>query len=186
MKQGIQPGDPAPDLALPDESGQFTRLSDFWRDRRTLLVFLRHFGCAHCRAHAVQLSNAHDRFTAAGLRVVLIGLGTPDDAYAFRYAFDLPFPALSDPAKNAYRAYGLLRVNILRDARLDTLQKYRAEQQQYGAQAVAPGQDFLQLGGDFIVDTAGIVTFAHYALRISDNPTTDAILAHAHDPVALG
>jgi len=31
-------------LALPDASGAFRRLGDFWRERRVVLVFARHFG----------------------------------------------------------------------------------------------------------------------------------------------
>jgi len=31
-------------VELPDASGATRRLGDFWRDRATALVFLRHFG----------------------------------------------------------------------------------------------------------------------------------------------
>jgi hypothetical protein len=31
-------------LSLPDATGAPRRLGDFWRDRRAVLVFARHFG----------------------------------------------------------------------------------------------------------------------------------------------
>jgi hypothetical protein len=31
-------------LSLPDATGTPRRLGDFWRDRRVVLVFARHFG----------------------------------------------------------------------------------------------------------------------------------------------
>jgi hypothetical protein len=31
-------------LDLPDPEGGLRRLGDYWRDRRVVLVFLRHFG----------------------------------------------------------------------------------------------------------------------------------------------
>jgi peroxiredoxin len=37
-------GDPAPDAAFADPSGDSLRLSTFWRAAPTVLIFLRHFG----------------------------------------------------------------------------------------------------------------------------------------------
>ncbi len=40
----LQIGDTAPDVTLPDQSGNQTRLSARWAERPLVLVFLRHFG----------------------------------------------------------------------------------------------------------------------------------------------
>lgn len=40
----IAVGSPAPDAACSDTGGGVVRLSDFWRDRPTVFLFLRHFG----------------------------------------------------------------------------------------------------------------------------------------------
>jgi peroxiredoxin len=40
----LKAGDRAPDLAVEDSSGATLRLSDLWRERVLVLVFLRHFG----------------------------------------------------------------------------------------------------------------------------------------------
>lgn len=37
-------GDHAPDLAIADATGVSVQLSDLWRERPLLLVFLRHYG----------------------------------------------------------------------------------------------------------------------------------------------
>jgi len=37
-------GQPAPDAEFRDGTGALIRLSDFWRRRPTLFIFLRHFG----------------------------------------------------------------------------------------------------------------------------------------------
>ncbi|HUI28045.1 MAG TPA: hypothetical protein VL403_18335 [Candidatus Kryptonia bacterium] len=39
-----QVGQPAPDAAVFDRPGHAIRLSDFWRARPTVFIFLRHFG----------------------------------------------------------------------------------------------------------------------------------------------
>jgi hypothetical protein len=40
----IAVGTPAPDAVFAQDGGRIVRLSDFWRVRPTILVFLRHFG----------------------------------------------------------------------------------------------------------------------------------------------
>ena len=37
-------GDPAPDAVFASPGCAALRLSDFWRDRPAILLFLRHFG----------------------------------------------------------------------------------------------------------------------------------------------
>ncbi len=40
----VEIGEPAPDLALLGPQEETVRLSDHWRRRPTVVVFLRHFG----------------------------------------------------------------------------------------------------------------------------------------------
>lgn len=40
----VEAGDAAPDVALRDENGGNARLSDYWQQQPTVLVFVRHFG----------------------------------------------------------------------------------------------------------------------------------------------
>lgn len=41
---GLAPGDPAPDLVLPDASARPHRLSALWAEGPLALVFIRHYG----------------------------------------------------------------------------------------------------------------------------------------------
>jgi hypothetical protein len=40
----IAVGQPAPDAAFVSRDGGVVRLSDLWREKPTILLFLRHFG----------------------------------------------------------------------------------------------------------------------------------------------
>lgn len=40
----IEVGRPAPDIHFLDEDGREIPLSELWREKTTVLVFLRHFG----------------------------------------------------------------------------------------------------------------------------------------------
>ena len=70
-------------LSLPDQDDRLHHLGDLWADRPVVLVFLRHFGCLHCREHAVELRDRYDDLHAQGVELVAIGTGDRRYAGAF-------------------------------------------------------------------------------------------------------
>ena len=84
-------------------------------------------------------------------------------------------PVLADPARAAYRAFGLGRLSWYKVFTPMAAIKYFG----FFLRGVRPpqaGQDVMQQGGDFIVDSEGIVRLA-YAGRTSDDrpPVNDLI-----------
>ena len=93
------------DLSLPDQNGTEHRLGDLWGDKPVVLVFLRHFGCLHCRDHAVQLRDRYDDLQRQGIDLVAIGTGDQRYAGAFVRDEKIPFLVLvDDDAKAAHAA----------------------------------------------------------------------------------
>src|SRR6476661_7303672 len=92
------------DISLADSRGQTHRLGDLWRDQPVVLVFLRHFGCLHCREHVAQLRDQRDDIQALGADIVAIGTG--DRAYAEAFVRDtgITFPVLLDDRAEAANA----------------------------------------------------------------------------------
>jgi peroxiredoxin len=127
----------------------------------------------------VQLCRDKEQYAAAGLQIVLVGLGMPQQARQFRDALDLPFMILSDPDKQSYRAFGLTRrLNLGREINAQSLSRFVHDVTRYGVGKT--DQDMLQLGGVFVVDRAGIVRFSFAALRASDQPALADVIASAH------
>ena len=118
------------------------------------------------------------RLDAAGLRVVLVGMGTPEDARAFRIGMRLPFQVLSDPDRSAYRRYGLLKIDRQRRRGFREAWKLLAAIAHHGG-AISRNQDMAQLGGVFVIGRDDIVRYAHRAVVTSDNPPVDALLRAA-------
>lgn len=152
----------APDRQVLLSSGETTRLNSFWQDKPVALVFLRHFGCPFARRQAVELSRERDGLRKAGIDVVLVGCGSPENAETFRRDYKVPFPIVCDPNGVLFRKYGLgdmdLR-DILSPAIL--LQVVTVLAEGYGhTSGQGPER---QLGGVFVVDRAGKVRFAHRA-----------------------
>ena len=103
----LRDGSAAPDLSLPDHTGRVRQLSDFWSRAPALLMFWRHFGCSCGATRAARLEAEWSDYRDAGLTPVIIALGDPVRASAYRVAHALSAPMLCDPQAQAYRAFGV-------------------------------------------------------------------------------
>ncbi|KAK1268567.1 hypothetical protein QJS04_geneDACA022083 [Acorus gramineus] len=93
--------------AADDQSVAF---KDLWDQKEGMAVvaFLRHFGCICCWEFASALKEVKPRFDAAGVKLIAVGVGTPDRARIL--AERLPFPLdclYADPDRKAYDALDL-------------------------------------------------------------------------------
>ena len=117
----------------------------------------------------------YDCYTAAGLDIVAIGMGSPRRTAEFRQELKLPFPMLSDPRRVSYHAYGLLNMSIRREASIASAVHFARNMVRHGG-AHEPEQDVIQLGGVFLVDREGIVRYAFRSARAHEYPTADDLV----------
>jgi len=98
-------GDPAPDIALPDDSGTIRRLSDrlgHW----TVVYFYPKDDTPGCTIEACEFRDDYSQIVRADAEIWGI---SPDGATShagFRARFGLPFPLLSDEEHEVAEAYG--------------------------------------------------------------------------------
>ena len=121
-----------------------------------------------------------DQFNRLGARVVLVGLGTPEETAAFRAQFHVPFSMIADPHKRLFRAFHLKQVSLSGLLSVGMAAK--------GLSAMARGHgigipkgDVRQLPGVFIIDSGGRIRFSHYAKDPADHPDPDELLAFLED-----
>jgi peroxiredoxin len=123
------------------------------------------------------LRDDRERFEAARANVVLIGLGSPDQAESFCVRWRLPFACLTSPDRSAHRAYGLRRGTTNQLAGPAVWLPWLRNQVTGKPQGRFGQGDVAQLPGTFVVDTGGIVRYTHVGRRSSDNPPNDEVLA---------
>jgi peroxiredoxin Q/BCP len=101
----LNPGDPAPDFALPTDTGETLRLSDL-KGRRVVLYAYPAAMTPGCTTQACDFRDSLSSLKAAGLAVVGISPDPPQKLAKFRAKEGLTFPLVSDADKSVLTAYG--------------------------------------------------------------------------------
>jgi peroxiredoxin Q/BCP len=99
------PGDPAPDVVLPDEAGTVHSLAD-QRGRWTIIYFYPKDDTPGCTVEACGFRDAHETITDRGADVWGISPQGAASKRAFREKFELPFTLLIDADHAVAEAYG--------------------------------------------------------------------------------
>ena len=105
MPVRLEPGDPAPDFDLPDDSGGRVRLADLHGQRILLYVYPAAM-TPGCTKQACDFQDSLADLAAAGLTVVGLSPDSPEKLAQFRAAEDLTFTLASDPDRTVLAAYG--------------------------------------------------------------------------------
>ncbi|WP_449061157.1 thioredoxin-dependent thiol peroxidase [Planomonospora algeriensis] len=101
----LEPGDAAPEFALPAADGTTVSL-DAHRGRRVILYFYPAALTPGCTKQACDFRDSLDSLAAAGLAVLGVSKDTPAKLAKFAEHDALTFPLLSDPGLDVHKAYG--------------------------------------------------------------------------------
>ena len=173
----LQVGDTAPDFELHNSTGAAMHLRDFWKNKPTLLLFWRHYGCSCGIERAKRLQNEYSDYVKLGANVVVIGQGEPERAAAYIQKHDLPCTVLCDPTYQVYQLYDLLEgkpSQIVFDAPDEFLQcdfdaGANLQKSRQGTERAAVDSPW-QLPGEFVVDKKGIIRLAYRYQYCEDWP----------------
>lgn len=134
----------------------------------------------------MQLYRDRDKFDAAGVRLAVIGQGTPEQAAQFRQDQSVEIPLLVDPERRSYEAAGAKMATLgeLAGPRVVArmLRRTIASRLPQGGIAVHQGRIMnhpAQLGGVLIVAPDGSIRYAHMSEDASDSPSNSEVLAAA-------
>jgi thioredoxin-dependent peroxiredoxin len=98
-------GDPAPEVALPDDTGTVHRLSE-QRGRWIVLYFYPTDDTPGCTVEACEFRDANDTIAERGADVWGVSPQGSASKRAFREKFGLPFTLLADERHEVGEAYG--------------------------------------------------------------------------------
>jgi hypothetical protein len=108
--------------------------------------------------------------------VALIGLGTPAQAGAFCRRRSVPFACLTSPDGGAHRAFGLRRGTLTQVAGPGVWGPWLRATARGHHQGWSGQGDPARLPGTFVIDTDGVIRYAHRGRRADDTPPNEEIL----------
>lgn len=149
----VEPGNPAPEFALPDQDGNTTKLSDFKGKRDLLLIFVRGDWCPGCHMMLRTYQKESYRFKEKNILCMAIG---PDPVGVNREMVEklgLDFKVLSDKEQKIAQTYGC---RLEDDENLHPVK----ESHKY--------QEGIPLPASFLVDKNGIVRYTSRPDRIGE------------------
>ncbi|MCF8571498.1 peroxiredoxin [Gordonia sp. HY002] len=109
----MRPGDRAPDLALPDQTGQTRRLSELLADGPVALFFYPAAFTPGCTKEACHFRDLAREFTDAGVQRVGISRDEVSKQSDWTEKHALDYPLLADVDGSTAEAYGVRRSGLL-------------------------------------------------------------------------
>lgn len=103
----LQVGDHAPDLVLPDATGQAVRLSALWAKGPLVLIFYRGGWCPYCNLELRAWQQHLEKLGELGARLVAVSPQTPDNSLSTAEKNQLAYPVLSDSGLSSATAFGI-------------------------------------------------------------------------------
>ena len=118
-----------------------------------------------------------DRLDELGdISVAVVTFSDLSELAGYSEHLGVPFPLLSDPTRALYRRFDLARGSLRAVYGWETLRRY-AQLLRRGRRPRRPTTDTRQLGGDFVIDPAGILVAAFRESSPVDRPTVDELVS---------
>ena len=117
-----------------------------------------------------------DEIHATGAEVVLVGVGTPEQAGAFRLLTGWKGPLLTDPERRAYAAADLRKLSVWRLLRPSFFRSARTARQEGFRQTKTKGDPW-QLGGTLVLAPGGRVLLVWRNANPDDEAPLDDVVA---------
>ena len=120
---------------------------------------------------------ARDELQRRGVAVAVVSFAEPEKLARYQERHRWPFAIFADPRREAYRAFTLKRLSWFRVFSPATLKRYWKLLREGRVRADYGGEDIYQGGGDFVLDRAGNILFAHRSKDPADRPAVRELLA---------
>lgn len=162
---------------LASSSVQISDGSEFllgrvWKNQTAILVFLRHFACIGCRAHAKQVWDNRAAYEKGGGKIVFVGNGESHFISKFREDLDLKEALIvTDPSLEVFRAAGFNRgfSYILQTKTIVNAFKLFKDGHRQTTYTKEAGTHW-QLGGILAVSTKGSILYHYVSEYLGDFP----------------
>ena len=110
MRPDLAPGNPFPDLTLPETTGRERSLTEIARGQPLVLLFVRGWWCPKEQIRVRNLVAMQDELQREYGRIAVVTIDTPYVNGAFRAGLGADFPFLSDQDRAVAEELGFLEL----------------------------------------------------------------------------
>lgn len=169
---GLKVGDAAPDLELVDvKSGASVTTASLWKEKPVVVVFYRGGWCPYCTKSLSAWQGRAKDLREAGAELVAVAMEKPSLATKMGEKHKLDLRLLADSTGKACRAFRTL---------FDVDERTRKKYEGYGidlAKSNENGLWQLPVPATYVIDTKGVVRFAHFDADYTKRAGPDEVIA---------
>lgn len=163
---------------LLNEAGEQVKIIDLWQKQTTMFVFLRHFGCASCKAHATQIWKDKEKYQSTGAKIIFIGNGQPNFIKGFKDELNIKDAEIyTDPSLEIFKAAGFKKGFLAVIGPSALINQIKPMVNGFHHSPNKNNGNIWQLGGILVMKPNGQVAY-HYISQITgDYPPENDVLA---------
>ncbi|KAI0368820.1 hypothetical protein BV20DRAFT_947462, partial [Pilatotrama ljubarskyi] len=178
-------------LTVIAQNGLRVPFGELFKERKTIVCFIRHFWCAMDQdyMHSISRNVDFEALKRAGIDFIIIGNGSHGMIKSYRHIFRTPIPMYTDPTLRLYAALGMtLRTNdpgpdsekgdYIRHGVIGGIAMVVRNALRVGMPIWERGGDATQLGGEFVFGPGLNCSFAHRMTTTRAHaPVLDVLMA---------
>ena len=176
----IKENQQAPLFSSKDVYGNEVKLSDF-KGKKVLLMFNRNVGCPVCNLQYHQLSENVAYFKEKDLVVLSVYESTAESMKKYLEGESIFSTMIPDPGLSLYKLYDVERSmgKVMKGIFNGAVSKAKKGKKLFSKKIEQDGNTD-RINAEFLIDTNGIVTAAHYGKYLGDHLSIEEIKALVH------
>jgi hypothetical protein len=123
------------------------------------------------------VKDVYEDIRKCGAEVLAVSFTRPKQVAAYLQRYPLPFPAVSDPERTAYRAFSLAQTSWASMLSPRSIGRYlKLIFRGWLPWKPKEGDDLMQLGGDFVLDRRRRLVYGYRSSEPTDRPAVQELL----------
>lgn len=173
----LHQGEKMPDFSCDTVFQKNVTLSQLVGEKKTIVLFLRYYGCTLCQYEVHQLKEHYAAIEAVGAQAIVVFQSDPEKIARQITPEDLPFKIICDPEMKLYQRFeigaAVSREELMTDPLKEKLKEIVAQGFVHGEHE---GEEY-QLPAYAVVDKELNILRVHYASDLLDMPEAEELPA---------
>ncbi|EKN70649.1 alkyl hydroperoxide reductase/ Thiol specific antioxidant/ Mal allergen [Neobacillus bataviensis LMG 21833] len=174
----VQLGMKAPEFTFNTPWLESNQLYDVLENKKTILMFLRYYGCSLCQLDIATLISGYEKIKGNNAQVLVV-LQTEPALISEQVNHEkMPLTIVCDPERVFFNLYGVEPGKSESDLLSEEVLEKLKTAKERGISKIDNGgkQNELQLPATFIINPDGNIVYAHYGTHAADIPNVNDLI----------